>query len=70
MCADGERANEEQERARADLRQRDGERDGLVELPPARLHGDDGRDGDAVAEHLGRQLGRDRLRLQTDQEWE
>lgn len=53
-----------------DLWQGDGERDGLVELPPPRLHGDDGRHGDAVAEHLRGQLGRDRLRLQTDEKRE
>ena len=45
------------------LGQGDGQRDGFVELSPARLDGHDGRDGHAVAEQLRGQLGRDRLSL-------
>lgn len=39
------------------------QRDGFVEFAPARLHGDDGRNGDAAAQQLGRQIRVDRLRL-------
>lgn len=39
------------------------QRDGLVELAPTRLHGDDGRHGDAAAQQLGGQIRVDRLRL-------
>lgn len=45
------------------FRCRHAQRDGLVELAASRLHGDDGRHGDAAAEQLGRQIRIDRLGL-------
>ena len=45
-------------------RDRDGEADRLVELPPAGLDGDDRRHRHSVTEQLGRQLGGDWLGLE------
>lgn len=45
------------------LRHRDRQRDGFVELAAARLHRHDRRNGHPVAQHLGHQLGRNRLGL-------
>ncbi len=46
------------------LGQRDGQGDGLVELAAAWFDGDDGRDGDAVAEGLGDEVVGDGHRLE------
>ena len=48
------------------LRQRDGDRDGPVELPPPRLNGDDGADGAALHEDVLHGVVLHGLRAQPD----
>ncbi len=45
------------------LGHRDGQGDGFVELSPPGFHRNNGRNGDAIAKQLGRELRRNRVRL-------